>query len=233
MRRQARHRRIDMQMNHALKIAGFKRPVAGQHLIQQDADAVDIGAGFSALSERLLRRHVNRGAKHYAAIGRVSERGIEIFRNAKVGQCQGAVGAHHDVVRFQVAVDNAGAVGRFQPGSDLADDPQDGIFSQRFAHQAGQAAAREILHRDEGAFIVEALCINRHNIRMLDAFEHLVLGNEAVEHVGRRIGFEADRFQGDRLTALFCVRQIHRCHAAGGEPRIDHVAAEFLAGIQG
>ena len=51
-----------MGLHHLGKIA-FEWRIAGQHLIGDHADAVNIGAGVEPVSAALLRRHVKRSAQ--------------------------------------------------------------------------------------------------------------------------------------------------------------------------
>ena len=230
---QLRHRRVDMQVDDALIVACLKGFGASQHLIQHHPEAIDVGSSFGRLPEGLLWRHVNRRAEHHAAVCGVAESRVEIFGDAEIGQRQRTVSTHHDVVGFQITMDDAGTMCRLESRSDLSHDPQYCVFCQRVAHQSGQAAARKILHRDVGAVVGKPLRINRHNVWMLDPLEQLVLVDEAFEYVSRRIRFQADHLERDRCAAFFRVRQIHRGHTSCGQPRVDDVATQFMAGVVG
>ncbi len=97
--------------------------VAGQHLVEQHAEAVQVGAGIHRLAANLLRAHVARRADGQAGPGH--DRGAaEGFGDAEVGQHRAAVFAEQDVLGLDVAVDDVAAVGVVQGAGHGAGDGQ-------------------------------------------------------------------------------------------------------------
>src|SRR5207245_10841513 len=57
-------------LHYALPICvAAKRRPAGEHLVQQDAEAEDVAAIIDLAAACLFRRHVRHGPEHHAGIG--------------------------------------------------------------------------------------------------------------------------------------------------------------------
>src|SRR5256886_11747195 len=75
----------------------------GEHLEQDDAEAVQVAARIDRLPVALLRAHVVRRAENRAAVGHIPrQRGI--LGQAEVDERDAAVLAQHDVAALQIAV---------------------------------------------------------------------------------------------------------------------------------
>lgn len=86
--------------------------LAGEEMVEGGGEAPDIGDGLHILEVHdLFRRHEIRGAGVAAGDAHAAEAGfLEILGEAEVGDF-GAVAVEQDVVRFDVAVDEAFLVG--------------------------------------------------------------------------------------------------------------------------
>ena len=84
-----------------------ERQLAGEHLIEDHAHGVDVGAAVAALALHLLRSDVIGRAQHGGEVG-VSEapRG-RVTGNAEIDELDVVVFVDHDVFRLEVAVDDA------------------------------------------------------------------------------------------------------------------------------
>ena len=69
---------------------GLERRLAGEHLVEQDAERVDVRAGVDVLAHRLLGRDVVGGAEHPARLGEPV--GLERAGDAEVGDLRPALG---------------------------------------------------------------------------------------------------------------------------------------------
>ncbi len=86
-----------------------ERFFTGEHFVEDDAEAEDVGSGVDVASVDLFGRHVGWGAKDLAIhgdIGFKSKAG-----DAEVGEFDGAVGEDLDVFWFDIAVDDTVVVG--------------------------------------------------------------------------------------------------------------------------
>ena len=103
------------------------RQLAGQQLVQHDAERIDVayrrhGLAAHLLRARVIRRHHAQPiivAGDLARIARLQELG-----DAEVEQLRHAVGADQDVRRLQVAMDDGAAVRVGDRGADLAEQLQ-------------------------------------------------------------------------------------------------------------
>ncbi len=102
-----------------------ERPLAGEDLVQHDADAVPVGGGRHRLRGGLLRRHVRERADDLALAGAI---GAPLLGDQAEVEDDGAPVAGDDHVGgLDVAVDLAGAVDGEQPRSDLREHGADRV----------------------------------------------------------------------------------------------------------
>src|SRR5205823_7903173 len=95
----------------------------GYHFVQNHADAPDIGPVINMRAARLLRRHVTNGSQYRSQVGlsechrscsvrrSLGEGGFGKLCNPEVEHFHVSVRPEHDVLRLDVAMDNAGFVG--------------------------------------------------------------------------------------------------------------------------
>ena len=100
--------------------------LSGQHLVQEQAERVQVAAAVERFRTRLLRREVVRRADHRAGLGHAAR--AERAGDAEIADV-GATGCvEQHVGRLEVTVDDAALVRRGQAQRDLARDPH------RFLH---------------------------------------------------------------------------------------------------
>ena len=102
-----------------LRVA-LERPLAGRHLVEQDAEREDVGAAVDRKPLRLLGRHVGDGADDAAVLGdglRLPRGAVALvgvvaqLREAEVEHLDPPVRGEHHVLGLEVAVEDALAVG--------------------------------------------------------------------------------------------------------------------------
>ena len=173
----------------------------GQRLVEDAAERVDVGGGADRAAAPLLRRHVlggadDRGAAEHAAVA-------ERLGEAEVGE-EGAVAFDQDVVRLDVAVDDAGGVGGVERFGDLAEQGDGAGRRQRpvAVDRPPQVAALDQAHRDDQLAVDLARVEDRHHRRMVEAggepglaqealAEAVAAGQLAGDHLQRHRPFEA------------------------------------------
>jgi hypothetical protein len=159
-RNQHRHRRI-----------GFERHATGEHLVDHYAERVDVGRRSNVRQPlRLFRRHIFRRSHHRSGDGQPAA-STRAARQSKVGQVDPAVAIKHHIGRFDVAVDDAPAVGIVECAGNLFNQPDRLIERQRaaFVDDLLQRAPIDELHRN----IVQTLSlvhhIDRNDVGMLES----------------------------------------------------------------
>ena len=113
---------IDMLDGHRNRGIPLKGQAAGNHLIEDHTGRVQIGALVNVAAPGLLRRNVVYRSQSLLGEGAVPSGGHP--GNAEVGHLHAAVPEHHDVMGFDVPVDDAAAVGVPQGLDDLGDEVQ-------------------------------------------------------------------------------------------------------------
>jgi len=115
---------------------------ARQHLIEDDAQGVDVRADVNPPTLRLLRRNVMRAAHEQAGL---SESGHgDVSGDAEIHDFHRAIGRDHEVLRLDIAVDDAMLVSRLQSCGHLSGDVQGLMDGKR------PSLLDQLLHRDPG-----------------------------------------------------------------------------------
>ena len=209
-----------------------QRP-SGQHLEQDDSERPDVGPLVDRLAARLLGSHVGRRAEQDARLGVVlSDRRGErrAARDAlalprlgepEVEHLDRAVGPDADVGGLEVAVDDAGLVGRFQRLRDLQGDGDRLVDRHRPpSDHLVEPLALDKLH-DQDVALVEVLeGVQGGDVRVVEGGEHPCLALEAGEALG---------VQGEVLGQQF-ERYVAAELRVGGAPHLPHPALAELGG---
>src|SRR5205807_9666043 len=103
---QLRQRRVHVLLQNVHGRAAGVRLPPPQHLVEHDAEAVEIRARIELLAERLLRAHVIRRAAQYAGAG-AGRAAVERPSESEVDERDVIIFAQHHVRRLQVAVDES------------------------------------------------------------------------------------------------------------------------------
>ncbi len=151
--------------------------VARQHLVDDDAERVDVRPLIDRLAERLLRRHVPRRPHHPALLGLgVLARQLPVPRKRLAQLCQAevedlhaAVAREHDVVGLEVPVDDAPLVRARQAQRDLPCDVLGlGGFQGPGSEPVTQAGALHQLHREVHAAVGLSDVVDRGDVGVVD-----------------------------------------------------------------
>ena len=203
--------------------------LAGQHLVQHRAQRVDVGAAVEpALAGGLLRAHVRGRADDHAGLGEPLgvARAFQHLADAEVRHQHLAVGGEEHVLRLDVAMDDAVAVGVVQGGRGLARDPE------RVAHRelllAGEAGAEglalDVGHGEPEPAGRVARVEHGEDVRVLEPGREADLAKEALgAESGGELGVED--LEGDGAVVLEVAGEEDGGHATAAELALERVTA--------
>ncbi|MPM92869.1 hypothetical protein SDC9_140005 [bioreactor metagenome] len=195
----------------------LKRQAVCKHLIEHHACGIDVGTGVGSVAAGLLRGDIVNGTK-----GLLRQRlsGVLKARDAEIGHLHTAVPQNHDILRLDVPVDDAPAVGVGKAPHDLGDEVQrlPPVQLSPFLHVLLQGDAVDELHDDIFHVVALGHIVHRDDIgvgqhgdrlgfRMEPAAEFLVLRQIALQNFDRHQPVEA-------MTLGF----VDDGHAAGTDP---------------
>ena len=220
--------------------------------MERDREGELVATRVDRAAGELLGRHVRRRARPRAGAGeRRAEQGLRggggiggiggigLARRQlgqigagepEVGHLDHAVIADQDVVRLEVAVDEAGAVRSGQPAAGGAKHLQHFIRAARCGLEpAGQVAALDVLHGDEHPVLEGPDVEDRRHVGVRDLRHGLRLAQESRVRGRGLAGGEqlgAQELETDLAPELAVVGQTDGAHAAGADVPDDDVAVE-------
>ena len=214
-------------MNELSEILALERSLAREHLVEHEAERVDVTPRRDLAAGELLGRHVGRcpGAQRFAGHAGESE-----VRDAHVTRS-----VEHHVGRLEIAMDDATFVGGGETGADLACDREAAFFrkSADAFDQRREILAVHVLHREKGLPLHLVDVVDAADIRVRHLARHAHFGVELRQPRGIAIDVGRQELERDCLTELQVVGAVDLAHAAATEPSDDAVAAaEQGAGIE-
>jgi hypothetical protein len=141
-----------------------------------------------------------------------------------------AITRDHDVVGFQIAMDNSGRMGPSQTfGSVLQKPEQLSEFSAFLMNLLAQGDAIDKLHRDEVHALALANFMDGCDVRMIERGRGLRFLFEAPHPILIGSQISGKNFQGNLAMQPRIFREIHLAHPARANLRPDFVTTEFCA----
>ncbi len=156
-------------------------PPAGEQLVEQYAERVDVGRGRHRIAANLLgagvlRRH-QLHAGHRRRVGVARHLRVQELRNPEVEELRRSVHRHEHVGRLEVAVDDQVLVRVLDGGADLPEDrePRRRVEAARFA-VVHELAAVHVLHGEVRKAVARRAAVEQpRDVRMRQAGEDLPL----------------------------------------------------------
>jgi hypothetical protein len=225
-RRRQRLGRMGMRRAAGAARAG---PLAGQQLVQQHAEGVQVRAHVERAELRvgLLRAHVVAGAggvRRHRAGGAGDAEVDDLRQRAAVD-----LGDQH-VAGLEVAVDDAALVGVLHAVEQLQEQVEALRQRQRAAPAvAGQRLAVDVFHDQVGRAVRQGAGVEQlGDVRVLHLCQHLALELEPGALLGRQLGgMQAlDRHQALHRRDLAGTE--HLAHAAAAKQGLDAEGADLL-----
>ena len=200
------------------------RELAGERIVQRHAECVFVGPRVAAPAGELLRRRIVGRADETAGLGHGLLPGQPC--RAEVGEPCPAVGREQDVLRLDVAMEDAVAVGGGERRGDLTPEACHGVGVERpaLSHAHGEVGARDILHHDETPRPVVDDVVHGDDVRVAELPHRLNLAAQPLAREPRRGGRghqQLDRHVGTDATV---ARAIYDREAAAPDLIRDLVA---------
>ena len=213
---------------------------AGQHVVQNQPERVDVGALVDGLALRLFRRHVLDRADDGSGDRHADARARRRSRDAEVHDERAVFVIQHDVGGLEIAMDDAGLVCRGETGGNVPGDLEHSIEGQPpLLFQDGrQIRSVHVRHRDVGDAVDLAQIVNADDVAMRDLPGEQQFALEALLERLRlfriRSRFWSDHLDGNRHLERLVPGLVDRAHAALAEDTNDVIPrAEVVPHRQG
>ncbi|MFO0654839.1 MAG: hypothetical protein U0787_07150 [Polyangia bacterium] len=199
-----------------------------QHLVHDAAGGVLIDAVIGLLAGGLLGRHVLWCSEHHADLGEFLPRAD--FGDAEVDDLYKVFLSlaleEKDVLRFEVAVDDALGVRRVQTACHLCRDQTDARWVQRsFQNRLRQRLSLEKLHHEIGVSVGKNAEIGDvDDVAVADFRSGLGFLDEALHRRRVLCCLFAQDFYRHRLVDEHMAGLVDHAHAAFTQPRFDGIS---------
>ncbi len=217
-----------MLQRHAHWRLAAERYVPNQQLVQHDAERVQVRPTVEWQREDLLRCRVLRRA-HERANHRQTGVALQQFGNAEVRQ-ERAVSAEEDVVRFDVAMDDALLVRDVERGQDLfgqLQDPSRGPGRRtRGAQQVLERSVAGQEHDQVQQAVLFARVVHRQDVWVFELRDRLGFTLEAPDEVGSIGQRRLEDLDGHPSVQAGVLGFVHRGHATAAKDGEQTVAPQ-------
>ncbi len=208
--------------------------MAGQHVITGDAQRVDVGTAIHRLAFDLLGAHVQRRTHRHAALRQVEGRTIagQAADQTEVGDLDLALARQQDVLRLDVAVDDAQLAGPLQRRRHLAENAQRQqhvgrtLLEQEFA----QVAALDVFQGHVRHTVGLADGVDLDDVGVGGLGDGGGLGLEALQGGGVGRQLRPKDLQGDLALQRDLFGEVNLAHAALAEMAQDVEVGQGSAG---
>ena len=203
------------------------RALSGQHLIDDNAERVEVARRTERLAHELLGAHVSRRTDGDAR-ARDAARRVDVAGDAEVEQLDGAARCEHQVLRLEIAVENTErvraveAIGNSVQDAESLVDPKWTGASQPLSNRL----ALDELHGDEKLAIGGAIeIVDLRNARMADLGREQRLAPKAVLRIDVLSDLGVQKLDGCLAAEVDMLREVDGPHAAGTEKAQQPVAS--------
>ena len=224
--RQLRQRRTHVLLQHLHGGGPDIGLLAGQHLVADDAEAVEVRADIERLAERLLGAHVVRRAEQHAGLG-TDGVAIDRARQAEVDERHRVVLAQHHIRRLQIAVHQPRLVHDLERRGDLRHVVQRLPLTHAALDARLQVPARQVLHRQVLEAGVHAVIVDLHHQRAVHRHDGGVLTLEELA-ARRLVAQRLAHLQRHVVAALRAGGEIHHRLLRLADPQAQRVAGDHL-----
>ncbi len=227
-RLQVRHVLADVLHGDRHLVLAVERHVPDEHLVEHDAQRVDVRLAVDVVPERLLGRHVVGGPEHAPVGGQALL--VERAGDPEVGDLGRALAVDQDVLGLDVAVDDVARVGAAERAGDL-DRVRERLVHRQPAHAADallERLALDVLEDDVGPALVLPGVDHADDVRVRELRDRAGLAAEALELVGVRRDLAVHELDRDLALERLVERAIDRRHPTGADLGVEAVPAAQL-----
>ena len=224
---QVGHGAVDMGAQDVEGLFAIKRRSAREHLEQDEAAGVEVGAAVDGAAGDLLGAHVLRRAHQHAGLCE-PRRAVVVAGDAKVDDHDLAGVVDQHVGGLDVSVHHALVVGRGEGCTHGAQDAGGFVGGEDAAGADAvfEHLASDVFHHEEAVVAVLRKGDQRHDPRMIQRrqrprFEHKALTQIAVARQPRRQHLHRNALAADAVNS-----EIDGTHAAATELPINRVVLE-------
>ena len=218
--------------------------VCGGHFVEDNAEGEEVAAGVEEFAAGLLGRHVGDGAEGGAgaselvAFGDAGFGGVAGSSGIDAGEAEVedfglAGGGDEDVGGFDVAVEDAFAMGGFEGVGELsADFHEAGERGWMARVEAVERLAVEQLHDEEGLAVGLVDFVDGADAGVVECGGDAGFAVEALESGRIGSGGAGDEFEGDVAAEALVFGFVDHTHATRSDAAQDGVVADGRAGLQ-
>ena len=212
---------------------------AGQGLVEDDAQRIDVAARLARMSLHSLRRQVGIFSDDGTGL---SADAVLVARDPEVDELHGAGEREHDVLRADIAMDDAHLMGVLQrlAGAQKRTEGQPGWHQAFLLAQAAlhlpEAAAGDVLHGQEVRAVQLAELEGPHDVRVVQTHRQRRLVDEHAHEVLRPNQMREHGLDDELRVRTAGVRQAGQPnlrHPADRESGDDFIAPESSTWLQG
>ncbi len=193
---------VVMRLPQLVEVRRLDREVAGDQVIEEHAQAVDVAPDGGLGAAEDLGRQIERRPREL-----IRTRSDLIARapRAKVHEDEPPALFAHDVLRLDVAMHEAGPMDRRHRATEILTDEHRFACAERalLAHQLFERRAADEVHPEAHAAVVRFGAVHHDHVRMADAGENAAFAqNPLAQAAGRLFGLqELDR----DLAVQLCI----------------------------
>ncbi len=213
-------------------VGGVGQP-AGDGLVEDYAQSIQVASRGRRFAHSLFRRHVARGAHDRSRLGEGDGRGGP--SDTEVSDLRFAFGGEKDILRLYVAVDHAPGVGSTKRLGNLRPDGGDVGRCERFppGDPLLQRAARHVLHRDVGGPVRGlAPVVDLDDVRVREGRRVQRLALEALGELAVARVLSPEHLEGHVAVEDLVAGEVHLAHPSATQGADDVITAVYNCSLQ-
>ena len=211
---------------------GVEGDAPGQHLVEDDAEGVEVSARVARLALPLFGGHVGGRARDRAR--HREARAAEDERDAEVGEHDLPFGVEHDVGRFQVSVDHAARVGVVNGVGERGEEAggllgtEAPAFRRALLQFGLERWPLDVLHDHVVPVALGVEVVDLQDVGMAQTGDGVRLALEAANEILVLGHVRVQDFEGDVAVEAGLVRLVDLRHPALAEQRDEVIFSECL-----